>query len=387
MRVVILDPAIRQRHGHHDHFVRGLLREAEGYACSVEVLASRRVEPELRQALGAQPVFRISQHDVDPDDPYAGELMGHFQRSKSFAEDLSAASFEIRDDDLLIMPSAAAAELAGLGVHLRAIRQNPRLAAIFHRAGSMAQGSVAAATLRLAVQAEPISSGRTWFGATTPELQAVLSPVLAQPVEPAPWVNWFLEDAHEAPEDGVVRVGFLGTLRTEKGSAAISPLVHALAQPDATRRFVIQVHGLPKIPQDIAALADRADVELLTEWLPDEAMDRLVRSMDLLILPYDRSVYRTAASGLLTLAGAYGVPVVMPSDTWMSAQLEAGRVAGFAYEEDPVSSIAAAAERALQALPELRRRARSQVDYWLQNYSGRGLVERIFSWAEVPRRP
>ena len=52
----------------------------------------------------------------------------------------------------------------------------------------------------------------------------------------------------------------------------------------------------------------------------------LVHSADIILLPYQADVYAARSSGILAEALAAGKPVVVPSGTWMSRQVE--RVAG-----------------------------------------------------------
>jgi hypothetical protein len=165
--------------------------------------------------------------------------------------------------------------------------------------------------------------------------------------------------------DGPLRIVYLGDARGEKGFHLLPDLVDALADNflrSLRARFVLQgnisVAGdnevLSAARQRLAAYPDE-HVELITEQLDVPAFHTLVRSADIVLLPYDAQAYARRSSGILVQALAAGQVVVAPSGTWLASQADPAASVLF----DGEAGLAAAVTQAIERWPSLSEAARA----------------------------
>lgn len=169
---------------------------------------------------------------------------------------------------------------------------------------------------------------------------------------------------------GPLRIVYLGDARGEKGFHLLPDLVDALADklfPDARARFVFQANvsvggDSPVLSEARRRLAayPSAQVELMLEQLEISAFHGLLRSADIVVLPYDRHAYARRSSGILIQALAAGRVVVVPSQTWMARQVDSGASLLF---EDP-GSLSEAVMTAVGQWPSLWKRADARAPFW-----------------------
>jgi hypothetical protein len=72
-----------------------------------------------------------------------------------------------------------------------------------------------------------------------------------------------------------------------------------------------------------------------------------------------------------------GLPVVVPSKTWLFSQVYSGAVAGIVFEGEDAGSIAAAIGRCVDELPALSRQTRSTASYWRENQGIEPFLDRV----------
>jgi hypothetical protein len=394
MRFYLLDSAMVAPHGHHDHFARGFLKVAEGYDCEPVVCAHKGIKETLQKQLRARPTFTTSMYARLSTDPYDGPLTDFRMRTRTFIQDLGALAGAVSAEDVLLLPTANAAELHALGQWIQQNGVAPKVAAYFHRAepGPLTPGALTPALLRTATRSiiEARPSGY-WLGATNRKLGEALGSIMARPVHVAPSVT-FYNDAPVLPpeplEGRAIRVGFLGSGRGEKGADVIPELITAAAAADLPLRFVVQCHGYDRdLMERYHSLRQQPRVELLESWVTDEAMVSLVDSLDIVAMPYQRARYASMVSGVFTLAVGHGKPALVPSGTWMADQIESGDAVGVVYDGDDVNAVLDALRAMSADLAALSRRAGEAAPRWRRRFSGETMVRHLMHWAGVSSRP
>ena len=385
--VIILDSALEVSEGHHDHFVRHARRDLAAQGVELVVHGSRHVAASLAQELQVVPRFSRNLHDLVSPDPYDGPLVDTFVGANTFAQKAEPCLGGLSGSgDLVILPTATVAELAGL-VHL-AQRSAPtyRLAVLFHRTGRgpfkpAGPGSLTGALLRSLGRGLSIfDANGLWIGAVTEPLRASISAALDRPVHLAPSPVWYAA-ARQAPPASRRRVGFLGHLRIEKGCVGLDALVRTLAAAAPEATSVVGGHH-DRDASDLSALMALADVgaDLQLGWRDEEAFADLVASCDLIVLPYDPREYSDASSGIFSHAVAHGKPVVAPAGTWMADQIAQSRAAGLAYPPGGVTEIAGAIKRAISDLGTLSPLASARSVEWRRRECGGRLMEQLLDF-------
>ncbi|MGC1928719.1 MAG: glycosyltransferase, partial [Candidatus Nitrosopolaris sp.] len=151
-------------------------------------------------------------------------------------------------------------------------------------------------------------------------------------------------------------ITYIGDARTEKGYQFLPHLVHDLWSDYVLPRkirFMFQSNfnipkGEPKIVVARSELESLPSdkVELIYNPLSFEDYLKLLLKSNIALLPYDRDNYFARSSGILVECLAAGIPVVVPSATWLSRQfvLEIYRHHRSLYEDMKVNEYLADSE-------------------------------------------
>ena len=227
----------------------------------------------------------------------------------------------------------------------------------------------------------------------TEELARHYAPLASEPFEvlPIPFRQELIAASPGTAEP--LNIAFLGEARDEKGFAWLPNLIEDLAADYVSTgkvRFLLQANlGDPRYNPQSAVALDRLKrlpndtVQLfgLDGPLSPEAYYRLVSASHLVLVPYDCERYRASSSGTLTEAIAGGRPVVVPSGTWMAAQLPSA--AGESYDDYP--SFVSAVRRVIDDYPHYLARAAACRDGWLAKHSPDALVRALTNGAQQQR--
>lgn len=127
-------------------------------------------------------------------------------------------------------------------------------------------------------------------------------------------------------EAGTIRLAYLGDARTEKGFLELPAIAAALDRSpcrDSVRLFVqcnLNIPGgEPGICDAIQVLRNTYGhfVELHDRPLDRDAYAARMASADLLLLPYDRDLYRHRSSGIVVEALSAGATPIVPTGSWL----------------------------------------------------------------------
>ncbi len=187
--------------------------------------------------------------------------------------------------------------------------------------------------------------------------------------------------SHEEPDlsansesPGQIRIVVLGDARQEKGFPLIAEVAPDLAAKHADIRFVIQCnHGVgegPWVHDAIRTLSSSGErIELIREALDEEKYDQLLRSANLVLLPYDPGNYLGRTSGIFAEALALGIPVVATQGTWMAHELRQLGLGNLIMETWSAAGLRAAIERFLTYREEQRSDLAKAVSRWRDFHS------------------
>ena len=182
----------------------------------------------------------------------------------------------------------------------------------------------------------------------------------------------------------VARVAIVGGARPEKGFDRLPAIVEASRERTAAV-FLLQLFNEQLSPLEweaLCRLAEEPDVEAAHGELDRAGYLALFAAADLMLFPYARLNYKQRPSGIFSEAVLAGLPVVVPSGTWLAEQVESGAAAGVIYAgEEPaaVTAVAAALERCIADLPALQAKARKCAPAWRRRHS----LEPFLDWFEA----
>lgn len=127
-----------------------------------------------------------------------------------------------------------------------------------------------------------------------------------------------------------LQITYLGDARTEKGYQHLPQLVQDLwadyVKQDKVS-FVIQSNynipdgePAPVVAREQLHHFPSDKVTLIPESPTVEEYGKILEESDVILLPYDKTNYYARSSGILVEALCHGIPVLVPSGTWLSRQ-------------------------------------------------------------------
>ncbi|WP_420407935.1 glycosyltransferase [Hoeflea sp.] len=178
-------------------------------------------------------------------------------------------------------------------------------------------------------------------------------------------------------------LAFLGDARREKGYHLLPGMVRELSDLfEEGRVQLVHQCSFPVVGGEPGMAEARAELESLPgSWtrafpdpLPIDDYFDLLGTVDLIVLPYDTGLYSARSSGVLAEALAFGIPAVVPDNTWMSDQIRGGLGEVFATEDQ----LAAAVRRAVENWQDRRTRCLENQGGWRERHSAKRLVDMLF---------
>lgn len=369
-RFFLVDPALRDRGGHHQDEAKYLLAEATAMGLPCMILGNRKAEPD---ALGL-PVWRhfrvsgygMAERDESDEDPT-------LEQNQILFQDLSRLSSAIFcSDDLLLFPAVTRNQILGICQWIARLSRPgatpPRIAlclmfppdwlaspthvdpeAIYRQAvtslGPAAQSVVwTCETAALAENFAPLLGCRPIVLPVVllPDRQDLTSqsseggPILAEPM-----------------------ISVLGYTKAEKGSLMVPEVVERIVRMRPNARFTVQALSRSTRDEDAlikACLELRPAPKMVRGSVEQKTFLRLLQETDLMLLPYDAESYGQRGSGLANQAAALGIPLVAPAGcAFADTAAQEDRAVLFAPHD--AESVAKAVVLALDRLEALKENA------------------------------
>ncbi|MFA7329209.1 MAG: glycosyltransferase family 4 protein, partial [Candidatus Ratteibacteria bacterium] len=172
---------------------------------------------------------------------------------------------------------------------------------------------------------------------------------------------------------GNLRFVFLGDAREEKGFPLLVSAINSLIKQNKMQgiKFIIQCHigshhHAPMLRfRRLLEKTEPAGVQVLKDFLEIEAYYRLLRSADIVVLPYSGKKYYARTSGPMAEAFAAGKPVIVTDNTWMSEQLRRFG-SGVTFPDGSVAGLSRAIRETCDRYPELSARAQANRSAWIE---------------------
>lgn len=306
----------------------------------------------------------------------------------------------VRRDDRVLMTVATQCESRAFAAWLAELpaRKRPFILLLFvsdrwnrkgpeERERQVAEFRILAAEIAELAGREPAVARRLLFACHTPggrdELASLLGTrVLLSPmaeldpgIVPLDWSSRPAPSAERPP-----RIAVVGGARPEKGFGRLPAIVHASRERTAAV-FLLQLFNEQLSPEEwdaLCRLAEEPGVEAARGELDRAGYLGLFAAADLMLFPYSRIPYKQRPSGILSEAILSGLPVVVPSGTWLAEQVESGAAAGVVYEGDEPEAVAGAIAGCIAGLPALQALARERAPAWRRSHS----LEPFLDWFE-----
>lgn len=394
MRLVVLDPALVNKFGHHYNMDSRLRREALRRGLGCRILGHAGMDAATRDELDAVALFRRSTYAKPADRDES------FQRlNNDTLADLRRLHPEhLSPQDLFLIHSIDQDLLAGLLAWHAGIprERRPWLVSFSHdtlpfddaeafrrKAGwyRIARGQIRDDTERFRMVVCDHRHAQAY------------SDITGWPVTPVAMP--FFDDT--APADrpwagGTVRIGFLGSFFLRKGGGLLAGAAdHLLRQRPGRAHLVIHVGNPMDIPEareavlQLRALAAAgAGLDLIEGTMSEADYNRLLDGCDAVALPYDPAVYRYKTSAVLAEAFAAGKPVVVAAATWLAEQAEQAGAGHTVFDSMTAGALGDALVRLVDDFPAHKHRASLLAPDWRRRHGVTAFLDTVLAWAEQP---
>jgi glycosyltransferase involved in cell wall biosynthesis len=368
VRILILDPGVHSKGGHHYNAVVRLQSELAKLGLAVPCLGSAYANAEVVRDLACTPTFTRSVYGrsyVTPQE-FAESVE---ETSRNLAQALARHG---RTADLLILPCCDQVLAASVARHFgrSRFRAAPHvlLWLLYGPHHLLATDDPRAIELgdesREAFSRLTASLGgaeRLHVCSETQQMADFYRPLIGREVAvlPGPGLRIPARGARPRPSDRPPTVLCIGFANRPKGYRLLPEAIEEVLRHHHDARFM--VHGIVKgsdaegdqpIFDALSALGGRVGVR--QDVLSDHDYTALLDEADLLLMPYDPAVYRTRGSGVFSDARKIGLPVVA-TGTCAFARPAFEQGWGVGITEYTAAGVAAAVLRALEQLDDLGR--------------------------------
>ncbi len=385
MRVIYADPGLRDNLGHHANSCRAIRAELLRRGMTVVVLGHTTIIPELKDELGALPLFRAYTYWQTDGDPIAGWMNCFDSSAQATIADLGRLS-GIGPDDIVYLNSAQPAQFMALVSWMRSMTagQRPHIVLEFgtdpgvdlERSGDQVRlllrdyrNDPRAMFYRFAAgklaDADLPRFHMTTFDSTA---SVIYGQVLGKPVGVLPLPQF----AHAAVTSRVgrrpVTVSVLGHQRPDKGYHLMPEVARLLLAHEPDIRLLLH-NGAPdvmaRVQQELRAhAAVEMRVTLNEEAAGPALWADLLAASDLILCPYEPARFVASYSAVATEALANAIPIVVPAGTTLSRLLETFGAPGIAFDSYTPASIVAATRLALADFDAVAARALAASAQW-----------------------
>jgi glycosyltransferase involved in cell wall biosynthesis len=416
--LVLVDNNLSDRVGHHFNYALALKDQCSALGRPFRALVKETAPAEVRASLSAEGVFSQGIHEDSSSNPYPpewGSLRSTYdflRSNEAFARELEVGlARTARPFDHVFLPNATPRQILGLAL---LIRKNPiyrtqRFSLLLRYTTLAASGLLKdrkttldkdmaeqyATAFEKLREADP--SGCVRIASDSAGLAKEFAALAQKPIEVWPIPHTLHSSSGSCPSEipaktpGKIRLVYLGDAREEKGFELLPAAVRACMEDASLSsvEFVFQAlvssryHARMGLVIGELERLQAPNLHLIQSSLSPDAYRALLESADLVLLPYDAATYRSRTSGPFVEAICAGKPVVIPRDSWMSAQLEGSR-AGVTFKSGSGPDLEQALRSALAALPDHARAAGELSRRFSAYHNPRSFVAHLCPETAVP---
>lgn len=391
--VFVLDPGLKFAGGHHLASARTLSSEARYLGHDVIVVGHMGAGPEAL-SLGVVPYFTSTGYEagpsnlsVDLDDAEATGAVRLAWANSCFLQDLLAIPRSwFKRNDFILFPSVTLNQMLAICQWISGFSaaKSPRFAiCLMFEPDIGSWGSLGDIGTAYVVSSVALLNKaqrqRVIVTCENRKLAEIYGPLVgSEPVVlPAP-LHFMSGTDHlppasiTSPSGGIPLIACVGFVTEAKGFHLLPEIIAHVRESHQTVSFVIHMTGgsskfTTKIRREI--LESDSTSRVICEYLDEIELVELIKSADLLLLPYDPKVYHLRSSGLLNEALNFGIPLVVPANTAIAEEASAGGGC-IQFEHYDSKSIAAAILDALNHLEPLTQAARVRANKNSNNRRG-----------------
>ena len=414
--VVYLDAGLTLFSGHHAELCGSVLAAFRRRGIHPRVLLCKTSWPSVVQKFQAVPQLSVVTHDWNLlQKGRSDTITGNAEKAVAQIErDLDTIHRFLRPA-LIYMATAqfpyiqaATRWLAGLPADKRPVV----VIEIQHQLGVSLSGSYPDAKV---IVPDPAVEAAPWFFAQAgaevaahpenplvlfaahPRLSWLVSQVMGCPVETLATPQAITTGRRHRGRSGrPIRIGFLGSQRSEKGYDLMVDIIQSLVNSELNIKILVQ-NSCPIWNCEDSSFIEseyyistrklmnialaRNSVQILLGYCETDMYSSLLDLVDLVVLPYNPKIFATNGSGLVAEAIANGAVTVIPANTTLDALVDATGGAGERFTEWTVESICAAIRRAVDRFETLAECAHQAALSWPETQGPDRHVDQVLAIA------
>jgi len=368
-RLVILDPALRRRAGHHFNYAAALRDAAHQRDMEFLAFSHMAVEASVSDSIPVKPAFRVDTYQAleNPGIPrntfdglQAHEMISAMALSCFLTEDLRQIESQLKPGDIVFFHTITHAQLLGLAQWLAtsgaASALKLRLVVLLRFWHPFP--AIVAPLFKVAATALNALPHSVRLCSDTFELAIAYGEMTGVPVDVVPIPHTAEEPTTTATPGAAPLISYLGHPRIEKGSQLLVEIVDEVLAACPAARFVLQQPPSTdghELADQLKALQARrpGQIELADSDLSREDYNRHLSRSQIVLLSYDPNSYRYRSSGVFIEAAAAGKIVVVPARSSMQTEAQKFQCATVTFPEFKAPAIAAATIKAVQSCDAL----------------------------------
>jgi glycosyltransferase involved in cell wall biosynthesis len=404
LRLMVVHNRLVAPTGHTYTESLGWRRVCRERGIELSLYASRWATKAVLAETGAQPLFGVTleqmsrfggANDQPPDD--TAPLQRFLVTSFEIANGCRAAWRGGRDkSDAVLFPWADAAIINGVAEWLADLAPTERPRLVFNIVRPETTWAIDEqlrqvsgdfswfrfACRRLRALTDP---ARLVFTAVEPRLCRLVSQLGGMECSPAPLHKFYppkldLDRLRPVARTGEISIAAVGPDHTQEKGWALLPEVMGRVCGASDASFFVQVAdraGGEAMANALRAAGLPVRVSIQPGALPTEDYFRRLLTSDLILQPYNSSVYALMPSGVFADAVVCGAPVVAPAGTWIADRLAEGWGAGETFATPSSDAVAKAVLRAIGRIDDLRAKAAGQGEAWRRAHSLEAYVDHV----------
>ena len=375
MTLILLDPNLRDPHGHHMEWNFAIAAEARARGDKTLIFAHRDCQLRGGDDLEIVPVFSCTTYERRYHDPITGPFDDFTFLNDRLAEELASLPRErLQARDLVLAPTLSENHLLGYVSWMRSFEPASAplfaLYLMFPSGVELSEGRepqvgdpFQALFYKLALRRAAEPGAPIHMFASGRQLAREFSELAGAPIEPHPIP---IEAAARDPRrDGgpPTALLFVGDAKLDKGFAGVPNLADRLCGEFPGWRFVVHANpgaangpalkALNRLSEEIAPR--RPNLRVHAERLPRPAYLKLIAEADGFVSTYDPAVYARKSSGVVWEAIALGLPLLVPAQTWLEREAREWGAGCVAY--DGPDALSASFAQFARELPDLTARS------------------------------
>ncbi|MFU8803284.1 MAG: hypothetical protein ACNA8W_05705, partial [Bradymonadaceae bacterium] len=325
MKLIILEPGITGFDGHFFNYVSAIGKAAALRGVGVHVVGPIGMDREVRRALEATGMEVTEEYQTLPFQSVRARIVKWPLFSIDFGRVLRQQLRMQPQGSLFCAMSGRLDYIAGAIFALRTMPESSMIMQMFYWQGRE-EGSLAKRGLTFFRKATEYALQRKWdagrvlLAGQTDIIATNLATRLLRPIPALPLIiDWSLFGEAELSTRVLeeITLGFAGPIRRGKGFEQFVEAIESVRNPYQANVHVRDLQESTEIKVWIERLRNNSRCNLFEGALSSEAYAAFLKSLDIVVLPYDPAEYRCRTSGVFAEAIGLGKIVVAPAQTWM----------------------------------------------------------------------